>query len=63
MDGADSADCDGCWVGQSIVLDTGGSRDPDGQPLRYEWFQYGEAGLADGVIAEVAITGAIRRRR
>jgi Protein of unknown function (DUF1593) len=45
-------------VGKSIVLDAGGSHDPDGQTLQYEWFHYGEAGLEDGELAEVTIAGA-----
>jgi hypothetical protein len=44
-------------VGKSIVLDAGGSRDPDGQTLQYKWFHYGEAGFEDGELAEVTIAG------
>jgi hypothetical protein len=35
-------------VGEPIVLDAGSSHDPDGQPLRYSWFLYGEAGASNG---------------
>ena len=45
-------------VGKGIVLDAGGSSDPDGQRLHYKWFHYGEAGLADGGLAEVTLAGA-----
>ncbi len=35
-------------VGQPVVLDASQSHDPDGQALRYSWFNYGEAGAANG---------------
>lgn len=31
-------------VGQPVVLDAAGTRDPDGQALRYRWWFYAEAG-------------------
>jgi hypothetical protein len=35
-------------VGQPTVLDATSSHDPDGQPLRYSWLLYSEAGAAGG---------------
>jgi Protein of unknown function (DUF1593) len=45
-------------VGQSITLDASQSSDPDGQTLHFHWFHYAEAGLADGNIASLTLTGA-----
>jgi len=45
-------------AGQPITLDASGSRDPDGNKLRFVWFHYAEAGSADGNLAGVAISGA-----
>jgi hypothetical protein len=45
-------------VGQTISLDAGHSSDPDGQKLHYHWFHYGEAGLADGNLSAITLTGA-----
>jgi hypothetical protein len=45
-------------VGQRIDLDASKSRDPDGQKLRYSWFHYGEAGVADGTLASITIENA-----
>src|SRR5947207_2026074 len=45
-------------VVQSITLGAGQSSDPDGQPIHYHWFHYAEAGLADGNLAAVTLTGA-----
>jgi hypothetical protein len=44
-------------VGQTIVLDARQSSDPDGQKLKFHWFHYGEAGLADGNLAALTLTG------
>jgi hypothetical protein len=45
-------------VGRPIVLDAGGSSDPDGQALKYRWFAYPEAGYAPGVaMFDVALRG------
>ena len=45
-------------VGQSVVLDASRSVDPDGRALHFHWFHYGEAGVADGILAAVTLTGA-----
>jgi hypothetical protein len=36
--------------GQSVKLDCTGTKDPDGQPLDYEWFIYPEAGTYRGEV-------------
>lgn len=43
-------------VGQPVVLDAAGTRDPDGQALRYRWWFYPEAGTGIPGIA-VAVRG------
>jgi hypothetical protein len=46
-------------AGEPLVLDAGGTRDPDGHGLRYRWFHYPEAGFVPGqALADVTITGA-----
>lgn len=44
-------------VGRPIVLDAAGSRDPDGQHLKYAWFHYAEAGSTGTNLAAIAIAG------
>ncbi len=45
-------------AGKSVLLDAGQSSDPDGQSLYFHWFQYAEAGAADGNRGTVTLTGA-----
>jgi len=45
-------------VGQEVTLDASQSSDPDGQSIHFHWFHYAEAGLADGSLAAVTLTGA-----
>jgi hypothetical protein len=49
-------------VGQAVTLDANGSNDPDGQQLHYRWFHYAEAGLEDGNLAALTLTGANTER-
>lgn len=35
-------------IGEKVIMDAGESTDPDGQPLRFEWFIYPEAGSYRG---------------
>lgn len=45
-------------VGQPLALDAAGTRDPDGNALRYRWFHYEEAGFVPGVrLAGLAVAG------
>jgi hypothetical protein len=44
-------------VGQTIALDASRSTDPDGQPIHFHWFHYSEAGLEDGNLAALTLTG------
>jgi hypothetical protein len=43
---------------QTITLDARGSRDPDGQALRYKWWIYEEAGLTGTHGADVTMTNS-----
>jgi hypothetical protein len=45
-------------VGQTVTLGAERSSDPDGQAIHYHWFHYAEAGIADGNLAAVTLTGA-----
>jgi|CZKL01.1.fsa_nt_gi hypothetical protein len=45
-------------IGKPISLDATATHDSDGQKLRFHWFHYGEAGSADGNLADLEITGA-----
>jgi hypothetical protein len=45
-------------TGKPVLLDASQSKDPDGQPLHYNWFHYAEAGGTGGSLAAVSITGA-----
>jgi len=45
-------------VGKPVALDAGGSHDPDGQALHYNWFHYAEAGSTGANLAAVTVAGA-----
>jgi len=44
-------------VGQAVTLDAGQSTDPDRQKIDFHWFHYAEAGMADGNLAAVTLSG------
>ncbi|MBV8834794.1 MAG: DUF1593 domain-containing protein, partial [Acidobacteriaceae bacterium] len=45
-------------VGQPLMLDAGGSYDPDGQRVQYHWFHYSEAGSTEASLAAITVSGA-----
>ena len=45
-------------TGKPVLLDASQSKDPDGQPLHYDWFHYAEAGGSGVSLAAISITGA-----
>ena len=45
-------------VGQTVTLNAGQSSDPDGQKIEFHWFHYAEAGMADGNLSAVTLSGA-----
>jgi hypothetical protein len=45
-------------VGKPVVLDAGGSRDPNGQSLHYNWSHYAEAGGTGTNLSSVTLAGA-----
>ena len=44
-------------AGDTVELNAAGSSDPDGQKLYYHWFHYDEAGLVDGNLSTLTLTG------
>jgi len=49
-------------VGKPVVLDAGGTHDPDGQTLHYLWFAYAEAGGTGTNLAAVRVDGGSSER-
>jgi len=46
-------------VGQPLSFDAAGTKDPDGNALRYHWFHYPEAGFVPGgALADISLSGA-----
>ena len=42
---------------ETMELDASGSTDPDGDSLSFRWFHYAEAGVGDGNLADVTVSG------
>lgn len=46
-------------VGRAVTLSARGTRDPDGQTLRYRWFHYAEAGASSAPALAAVTLGAV----